>query len=101
VVTKKARALLEQHGLSAAEFAGLAVVRASDVEEYLARRGTARPPARRFRDEELDPSADWDALLRAPEYARLRELLTGLRKPLRAKFNRHVPTGSLLYDRWD
>jgi len=31
----------------------------------------------------------------------LRQLLTELRKRMRAKFNRHVPTGSLLYDRWD
>jgi acetyltransferase-like isoleucine patch superfamily enzyme len=103
VITKKARSLIEEHGLSLRDFVRLAVVRASDVEEILSRRdgGSVRPAARLFGDEELDPSAEWDAILQSPEYVRLRELLTGLRKRLRAKFNRHVPTGSLLYDRWD
>ena len=39
VVTKKARGLIEEHGLSPSEFASLGVVRASDVEEFLKRRG--------------------------------------------------------------
>jgi acetyltransferase-like isoleucine patch superfamily enzyme len=116
VITRKARAVMEEHGLSPHELAGLPVVRASDVEQFLSRRAATQALSAsertsasegtssthpHFRDELLDPAADWDAILRSPECVQLRELLTGLRKRLRAKFNRHVPTGSLLYDRWD
>jgi len=103
VVTKKARGLIEGHGLSLQDYAGLAVVRGEDIEKILERKkiGSTRPAARLFRNEELDPSADWDAVLQEPEFVQLKKLLIGLRKRLRAKYNRHVPMGSLLYDRWD
>ncbi len=102
VVTNKARELIQQHGLSAAAFAGLAVVRASDVEELLRREGAPQAaPARTFRGEVLSPDADWDALCDTALRRELAELLTRLRKRMRAKFNRHVSTGDLLYDRWD
>jgi len=42
VITKKARALIEEHGLALLEFAGLAVVRTEDVEAVL-RKARALP----------------------------------------------------------
>jgi acetyltransferase-like isoleucine patch superfamily enzyme len=103
IVTKKARTLIEKHALSLGEFAALEVVRFEDVEAVLARRvgGGERPPARKFGGEELDPGADWDAMVDTELTGRLRELLTALRKRMKAKFNRHVPIGDLLYDRWE
>ncbi len=104
VVTKKARSLIEEHGVSPQDYAGLSVVRGEDIEKIIERRkiGSARPAvARLFRNEELDPNADWDAVLQEPEFVQFKKLLLGLRKRLRAKFNRHVPLGSLIYDRWD
>src|SRR5262249_51800089 len=60
VVTRKARALIEEHGLSWREFVSLPVVRSEDVEAVLQQRkqGPVQPPARRFRGEDLDPDAD-------------------------------------------
>ena len=56
VITAKARPLLERHGLTAADFPGLAVIRMSDVEQLLARRpASAATRPRRFRGEDLDP----------------------------------------------
>ena len=37
LITKRARELIEQHGLSTGEFIGLSVVRSQDVEEFLHR----------------------------------------------------------------
>ncbi|HEX2675998.1 MAG TPA: acyltransferase, partial [Polyangiales bacterium] len=42
-----------------------------------------------------------DAVLQAPMHAQLTQHLHALRKRLKAKWNRHVPLGSLLHDRWD
>ncbi|HEY1377405.1 MAG TPA: biotin/lipoyl-containing protein [Gemmataceae bacterium] len=101
VVTKKARALIEEHGLAADLFAGRPVVRASDVEEVLRQRGGgAARPARTFRGEPVDAGADWDAAFHTDAYRQLGELLTALRKRMKAKYDRHVPTGDLLNDRW-
>ncbi len=103
VVTNKAQELIRQHNLPLADFSGLAVVRAADVEEVLRRRagqGSARPP-RTFLGEPLDESADWDALCDTELHRQLAGLLTGLRKRMKARFNRHVSTGDLLHDRWD
>jgi acetyltransferase-like isoleucine patch superfamily enzyme len=103
VFTAKARALLALHGLTEEPFAHLAEVRSTDVEEYVRARGQPGPTAapRRFADEELDPDADWDALLASDRYLELTELLTLLRKRMKARYNRHVPTGDLLHDRWE
>ena len=103
IVTKKARSLIEEHRLSLDRFAGLKVIRAADVEEVLRKRGEMirDVPPRRFRGEELDPNVDWEAFADSPMFRELKELLTVLRKQKKALFNRHVPLGSLLYDRWD
>jgi acetyltransferase-like isoleucine patch superfamily enzyme len=104
VITNKARELMDRHGLAPGDFAGLAVVRSHDVEEVLHRRGGGRSPARAraFRGERLDPGADWDGLVEDDELAsRLRDLLGLLRRRMKAKHDRHVPLGTLLYDRWE
>lgn len=102
IITAKARALLELHGLTVEPFAHLAEVRSTDVEEYVRER--ARPvPAdqiRRFAEEELDLDADWDAAFTDERYRELMDLLTQLRKRMKARYNRHVSTGDLLHDRW-
>ena len=102
IVTAKARTLMIEHGLDDALFAGLEVVRASDVTDYLERaRGAEAPAERRFRGEVLDPDADWDEVLSDPRYRDLMEVLTSLRKRTKARFDRHVGTGDLLHDRWE
>jgi acetyltransferase-like isoleucine patch superfamily enzyme len=102
IVTAKARHLLAQHGLTAEPFSHLQVVRTTDVDEYL--RTHAEPDRamtiRQFAGEALDPDADWDAVLASDRYLELTELLTQLRKRMRARYNRHVGTGELLHDRW-
>jgi acetyltransferase-like isoleucine patch superfamily enzyme len=102
VVSAKARPLMEQHGLTTADFPGLAVVRAADVERLLAGPGTARKPARvpQFRGEPFDPSVDWDDVLNRADLRILSGLLEALRRRMKAKYDRHVPLGSLLHDRW-
>jgi acetyltransferase-like isoleucine patch superfamily enzyme len=103
VITAKARALLELHGLTAEPFAHLAEVRSTDVEEYVRLRAQPAPasPTRHFAGEELDPDADWDAIFADERYRELMDLLTLLRKRMRARYNRHVSTGDLLHDRWE
>jgi len=100
--TRKAAGLIEQHGISPDVFAGMSVVRQADVEAYLAaQRGPASRNAQRFfAGEALDPDADWDAALASEELRRLTELTTALRRRLKARFNRHVPLGTLVHDRW-
>lgn len=102
VVTKKALALIQEHGLAPEDYAGLPVVRASDVEDVLRRRDASRsaspvPTSRGAPPEETDG----DAPLHSDLYGQLRGLLTDLRRRMKARFNRHVSTGDLLYDRWD
>jgi acetyltransferase-like isoleucine patch superfamily enzyme len=102
IVTSGAQALLAQHGLSVDVFAGLDVVRTSDIEGYLRGRDQveANAPARHFLGELLSPDADWDAVLTDELYQDLMELVTRLRKRMKARFNRHVSVGDLLHDRW-
>jgi acetyltransferase-like isoleucine patch superfamily enzyme len=101
VITQKAQALMETHGLAADDFAGLAVVRAEDVEKALGKRTTQQPANRTFAGQELSPEDDWDRILKSGLYGEIREVLTGLRRRMKAKYNRHVPVGDHLYDRWE
>ena len=102
VVTAKARPLMERHRLTIADFPNLKVVRVADVERLVAGKGESMPAmqARRFRDELLDPSANWDDLLARHDVKELLSVLDVLRRRMKARFDRHVPTGSLLHDRW-
>ena len=102
-VTRKALELLQAHGLSPSLFAGLDVVRSDDVEEYIRTHGTrgSSPAARFFGSEELTADRNWDEMLTASDVVQLQAALTGLRRRLKARFNRHVPVGTLVHDRWD
>jgi acetyltransferase-like isoleucine patch superfamily enzyme len=81
----------------------LAVVRASDVAKVLNERaeGEKAAPMRVFRGEPLDPNTDWNALCDTQTCRELTVLLGQLRRQMMARFNRHVPTGDLLHDRWE
>jgi acetyltransferase-like isoleucine patch superfamily enzyme len=99
-VSAKALDLIRKHSLSLEQFRHLAVVREADVQAVLAAKPSSAP-VRRFAGETLDPGADWDAILASQNHSELQELLRALRRRLRAKFNRHVPLGTLLNDRWN
>jgi acetyltransferase-like isoleucine patch superfamily enzyme len=99
VVTHKAQELIDRHQVPLDAFATLAVVRTTDVEQYLASRASriAAPSKRSISPEQ---EAEWDALEASPLYRELQELLTALRARMRGRFDRHVPLGTLLDDRW-
>ncbi len=101
IVGAKARALMDEHGLTDDAFAGMEVVRVADVERYLSERAAPTPAERRFLGELLDPDADWDEVLSDELYQNLQALLTRLRRRMKARFDRHVTTGDLLHDRWE
>jgi acetyltransferase-like isoleucine patch superfamily enzyme len=75
VISRAAQALMDRHGLDAGRFAGWTVVREQDVVRV------------------LQPAADADP--RA-----LGALVEARRRTMRARHDRHVPTGTLLNDRW-
>jgi acetyltransferase-like isoleucine patch superfamily enzyme len=93
---------MQQHGLSANDFPGLAVIRTSDIDQLLARRAAAAGPVapRMFRGEPLDPNFNWDEVLARTDARQMGELLEALRRRMKARYDRHVPTGTLLADRW-
>jgi acetyltransferase-like isoleucine patch superfamily enzyme len=100
IISKKARLLMEEHGLSPTQFTGLAVVRTSDVEALLQQQPQVSGPAlQTVRGEKVD--ADWDAVCDTELHRELSKLLTALRKRMKARFDRHVSTGNLLHDRWE
>jgi len=99
-ITRKARLLMEEHGLSPAEFAGLAVVRAADVEVFLRKQTpTTEAAVETCCGEKVD--TDWDAVCDSELHRELSKLLTALRKRMKARFDRHVSTANLLHDRWE
>lgn len=96
-ISKKAQQLMDQHGLDPKVFEGQAVVRACDVEALL---GQQSQPPIRFGNQLLDPDLDWEAVEVSPEFIQLQELMQRMRQRLKVRHHRHVPTGTLLYDRW-
>jgi acetyltransferase-like isoleucine patch superfamily enzyme len=99
--TENARRLIEAHRVSVDRFRGRAVVRAEDVQAILGQAGDASADVRHYAGDELDPSADWDAVLHGEEFGRMRTMLTDLRRRMKARFDRHVSTSELLNDRWE
>lgn len=89
LISQKARELLQQHQLSPQLFAQQKTVRARDVEDWL----------RQHRPEVSQP-IDWEALEADPQLQQIRALLAQLRQRLKLRFQRHVPLGTLLHDRW-
>ncbi len=78
----------------------LPVVRAEDVRRYL-NASLHQEEHREFRGQPLDLERDWDDILVDPLLKQIQEMLTKLRMRMRAKYNRHVSTNDLLYDRWE
>ncbi|MEA2780443.1 MAG: hypothetical protein QOK29_1987 [Rhodospirillaceae bacterium] len=88
-ITTKARRLMEEHGITDSQLpANLALVRERDVVALLKS------------DRQGEPGPDLEAVFERADYRQLMELLTALRQQKRQKFARHVPTGTLLHDRW-
>jgi acetyltransferase-like isoleucine patch superfamily enzyme len=101
VVTDKARALMKQHGLALSAFAGLAVVRADDVQKILQTLPAAASRGIQQANGKGSDGSDWDEILNDDRYREIKDVLTALRRRMRARFNRHVSTGNHLYDRWE
>src|SRR5262249_12332910 len=100
--TRKALDMMREHHVPESAFSGCVVVRTCDVEAYLrAQANAARDGKRFFGDEELASDEDGDNVEQSADLRALQALLTRLRRRLKAKYNRHVPLGTLLHDRWD
>jgi acetyltransferase-like isoleucine patch superfamily enzyme len=97
IATKKAMALMEKHGLSLDLFSGIQVVKTRHVNDYLAMNKSdedAGPPS-------TEGSEDLDEILSSPEFRSLKGIIEKLAQRMRLKFDRHVPPGALLVDRWE
>jgi acetyltransferase-like isoleucine patch superfamily enzyme len=100
IITRKARLLLEEHGLSPAAFSGQTVVRSSDVESLLEKRAPVSEPAVPAASSEKT-NTDRDTVCDTDLHRELKKLLAALRQRMKAGFDRHVSTGNLLHDRWE
>jgi acetyltransferase-like isoleucine patch superfamily enzyme len=100
IITQKAQALIGANNLPAAAFAGLNVVRAEDVERLLRARNGIAGPAQHNGAVEADDGG-WDEVLTGEVHDQLKKVLTALRRRMKAKHRRHVPTGEHLNDRWE
>ena len=89
-ISKKAQALIDKYGLSVNDLPGKEILLEKDVLDLIKDRHLSdnESPI-----EDLDP-----ALLKLEED--LTRLLAYKRQMMRSKFNRHVPSGTLLNDRW-
>jgi acetyltransferase-like isoleucine patch superfamily enzyme len=88
-ITSKAKRLMEEYGISVDRLpAGLELVREHDVLALL-NAGAAATDLQ-----------DFDAVPERADYKALMDLLSALRHRMKQKFNRHVPTGTILNDRW-
>jgi len=85
-ITKNAVELIKQHGLPVSIFANESFVTEAHVNEYLQRKNNID-----VNSESLDLEFKLEELVQTLNYARSKML---------SKFNRHVPTGTILNDRW-
>ena len=90
VISRRARALIEESGLALELFAGRSVVREADVKAVI---GQLQP------DEE--PGPERDPLLDSQDLESFKRLLAKLRSKMKGRYDRHVPVGTLLNDRWE
>jgi acetyltransferase-like isoleucine patch superfamily enzyme len=87
-VTAKARRAMAAHGIVEEQLpAGLSLVREQDVLALLPGAATA-------------DVSEFDAVFDRADYRQLMDLLAALRRRMKGKYARHVPTGTLLNDRW-
>jgi acetyltransferase-like isoleucine patch superfamily enzyme len=97
VISRRARELIAQHNLPLSHCAGLSAVREADVATVIQNLSSVTNPKSQI---PKPNNADWQSILESPEYRQIEDVLGALRGRMRATFNRHVPTGTLLYDRW-
>jgi acetyltransferase-like isoleucine patch superfamily enzyme len=83
-ISRKAQVLMDKHGLNREDFPGLSVIRVQDVERNL-----GRAKSEIEQPESVIPGRDT-----------FQEMTHQMRLTMRTKFDRHVPTGTLLHDRW-
>jgi acetyltransferase-like isoleucine patch superfamily enzyme len=87
-ITAKARALMEKYQIDETRLSvDLSLVRERDVLSLI----DPVPPAL---------LTDVDEVLKRADYRALMDLLGVLRQRMKSKWSRHVPTGTLLNDRW-
>lgn len=87
-ITAKARRLMLEHGITEAQLpVGVSLVREQDILPLIEQAAPVAAP-------------DLDEVLEQPDYNQLIDVLGSLRQRMMTKYARHVPTGSLLNDRW-
>lgn len=100
-ISKAARELIAHHRLPLSHFAHLTAVREADVAAVIRERsraeGTDGSPVKTGISAD---APDADAVLATPAYRQIQELLGALRRRMRSRFDRHVPVGTLVHDRW-
>ena len=101
IVSRKASEIIEREKLPLSAFADIPVVREEDVRRFLNASTLDQEEQRKFRGQPLDLKRDWDDVLEDPLLQQIQEILTRLRMRMRAKFDRHISTNDLLYDRWE
>jgi acetyltransferase-like isoleucine patch superfamily enzyme len=99
IITQKAQALIGANSLPVSAFAGLAVVRAEDVERLLHARSGTNGASHNGSADAAD--GEWDEVLTRDLHAQIKKVLAVLRRRMKAKHHRHVPTGEHLNDRWE
>ena len=88
-ITTKARRLMDEKGITEEQLpSGLTLVREQDVLALLAPETSA------------GISVPGDQLEQRDDYQNLKSLLSALRRRMMTRYERHVPTGTLLNDRW-
>lgn len=101
LISKKAARLMEKEGLTHEDFPNLRAIRERDVLRFLGEPPAAERKERSFAGEALDDQLGEELPVEDGHYRDFRAMTTRMRQRLKARFNRHVPTGTLLYDRWD
>lgn len=110
VVTRRAEALLDEHGLSAGEVKAAGVLRASDVEAFLAVRALSERPERpeREKSEEAPGWPDLERVMKsldpggagAAEVESLKRALSWAVETYGRRWDRRIPFPDVLFDRW-
>jgi len=101
-ISKAAKKMIQEKNIDISIFSNKKFVSKSDVEKIVENEQdkSKRMPLK-YGSEELNSDFDWDHILSSTKYEELISLLAALRKRMKAKFNRHVPLGTLLNDRWE
>lgn len=86
-VTKKALTLIKENSINIENFDGLSIITESHVKDFLRKKDKKEDTF----IEDIELQKKLDSVISAIDYGR---------KKLRNSFNRHIPAGSILNDRW-